>query len=399
MVASTKIILVYGSLRVGGIETLIVRFSNYVSQLDFDVFVCCNSGGQLEASLRDEVKLISYSTTEDLKGKLITAANSDSNLKDIIFFSFDPISAARAITLECSFSKKIRTNHISGVFHPSAYFMTGERYDRIILNRIVARAVGKSNLFFMNKECRDSHACRWKINLDAAPIIPLPVNDAESRWKNKGGRAVKIVSVGRLVDFKAYNLGIPSVISNCIERGMEVSWDVYGDGPLKSQLEYSVSQAGLSKFVRFLGALPYENFQAKILEYDLFVGMGTSALEAAMVGVPTICAIIDEPFDCYGYIFELPFGNVGEKIPGQEFRKISDLIFEYYIYDEKRVELSRSCYLSARKYSMSEFFDSVYGVWAYKKSNTSLFSRALVGKVYHIILEGVIFSVLRKIYS
>ena len=164
----TEIFLVYGSLRTGGIETLIVRIANFFVSIGARVSVCCTAGGELEYSLDSRVNIIFYSQANDLIEAVHACKAQIRPESTVLIMSFDPISAARALMVERAlFKKDMKVAHISGVFHPRAYFMTGERKDRTLLNYLLARAIGKDRLFFMNEECRATHEVQC---LDYAPL-------------------------------------------------------------------------------------------------------------------------------------------------------------------------------------------------------------------------------------
>ncbi|MBK6812637.1 MAG: glycosyltransferase [Sandaracinaceae bacterium] len=264
-------------------------------------------------ALPGAANVVTYVDTRELCRKFRdVVASRFADGADTIIISFDPISAARGLHVEHQCSLRGRVTHLSGVFHPRAYFMNGERKDRIALNQCVAQAVGYDHLFFMNEECRRAHAKRWNVDLRGSAIATLPVDMCEDAWAPESSGRLRIVSVGRLVEFKAYNVEAPKMAALLRDAGLLVTWDIYGDGPLGAEIRNEIERQGVGDSVRLLGELPYRDFQKTVVGYDLFIGMGTAALESAMVGVPTICATDGERERCYGFLHELPYGNVGE---------------------------------------------------------------------------------------
>lgn len=347
---SKHIFLVYESLNTGGIETLIVRLANYLAATEVRVTVCCKEGGDLELALHGEVEFIKYLNTKDLLKKITLTRLISCNTKEMLIISFDAQSAARGLMIETSKEKSIFSSHISGIFHPHAYFMNNERSHRIMLNNLIAWAIGNKNLFFMNDECKKSHSIKWNRDLLSCPILALPINVEKNIWQPSKKRVVRVVSVGRLVDFKTYNLGAAIIVKSCLSLGLNVTWDIYGDGPQFSLIDAEINASGVSSHVQLKGILDYQKMSSTIAEYDLFVGMGTAALEAAMVGVPTICATVDEALHCYGYLHELPFGNVGELQIIRPCVEITELIKTYAISDrDYRLNISKRCRDTAKK--------------------------------------------------
>lgn len=396
----TEIFLVYGSLRTGGIETLIVRMANFFVSSGVRVSVCLTTGGGLESSLDQQVNVIIYSETDDLIRAIHAGEFKKRPGSELLIMSFDPISAARGLMIETMLSKQQRVTHVSGIFHPRAYFMTGERRDRVYLNYLVARAIGNKHLFFMNKECRESHANRWDSYLEDCPILALPINSVDATWQPSGKTNVRVVSVGRLVDFKAYNLGAASIVRACLDRGLEVTWDIFGDGPLQDSVKAEIEANGVTGQVRVMGELDYSSFSATVADYDLFVGMGTAALEAAMVGVPTICATVDEATRCYGYLDTLPFGNVGESLANPPTLELTDLIGEYSVLGQaQRSALSRQSRIVAEKYGMPKFAESLSGLVVKRHDKPHWLMKRLTAELYRFATESYAAKTARRFTS
>lgn len=390
-------VLVYGGLRTGGIETLIVRMAHFLTRKGFLVVVCCGDGALLSA-LPSMAEVLIYSDSTDLRRKFANGTQSLSKATDVIIVSFDPISAARALFVELMLPARSIVSHLSGVFHPRAYFMTGERKDRIVLNHWVARAVGSPYLFFMNDECRDGHAQRWHADLDASPIVILPIDNAERSWNVKTDGPLRIVSVGRLVDFKAYNLGAPKLVSTLRQRGVDASWDIYGDGSFRERIAAEIEIHGVNDFVKLKGELPYREFSEVVAGYDVFIGLGTAALEAAMLGVPTICATDSQRELCYGYLHELPYGNVGEMQREPPNVKILTLIEKYAHADRvARTRLSELCRGAAMKYEMGGFINQLVTVHRVQPIAPSRIMKRLVAWIYFLATESSVARLLRRV--
>ena len=395
----TEIVLVYGSLRTGGIETMIVRVANFYAKSGVHVTLCCTAGGKLERLLDPAINVMDYVATTDLIHTLRLLEFWQRRTSRVLMISFDPISAARALMVEMKIGRRAQLANISGVFHPRAYFMSGERRDRVFVNRQLARAFGKSRMFFMNDECLESHSLRWNESLESCTVLPLPVNEVSATWTPSREKAVRIISVGRLVDFKAYNLGAAAVARACLDRGIEISWNIYGDGPLRDLVEAEIVAAGVQNYVHLRGTLSYEDFAKEVASCDLFIGMGTAALEAAMLGVPTICATVDMETRCYGYIQDLPFGNVGERLVAAPTVEFEELIEAYDLSgDEDRRQLSHLGRAAVEKYGMRNFATALSHMFDLEHARPTWLFRRAVAEMYWLITESIFARYLRRLF-
>jgi len=177
-------------------------------------------------------------------------------------------------------------------------------------NRLTKALFGKidpRNVVFGNDACRDEHASAIPA-MAHAPVVPLIVDlvrfARRPAWR--GSDPLKIVSIGRLDHFKTYNLSMPAVLRRLRDAGHPVVWDVYGDGPLRADMQRSAQAHGVQAHVRLHGPVAYGAIPGVLAEAFAFVGSGLAMMEAAACGVPAVPAIeySDKP-QTYGLAHEL----------------------------------------------------------------------------------------------
>jgi glycosyltransferase involved in cell wall biosynthesis len=102
---------------------------------------------------------------------------------------------------------------------------------------------------------------------------------------------LKILTIGRLVDVKGYDLAIEACYK-LKQEGFEFKWYAIGEGILKSKLENMISKYNLENFFIFLGT--QENPYTFIKESDVYVqpsryeGFGLAIAEAKILQKPII---------------------------------------------------------------------------------------------------------------
>ena len=87
---------------------------------------------------------------------------------------------------------------------------------------------------------------------------------------------------------------------------------------------------GLTDAVNLKGTLEYSSFDITVSRYDLFIGSGTSVIEASAIGIPSIVGIenLTDPFT-YGYLCDVcdyEFNMKGLDLP---LLSISNLITDF----------------------------------------------------------------------
>ena len=97
----------------------------------------------------------------------------------------------------------------------------------------------------------------------------------------------RIVSVGRLVEFK----GFEHLIDACAElarRGFDFNCDIIGDGPLRDMLRLKVNSLNLSSRINLLGSLSQGAVLEKLQTADIFALASVTDAEGASDVFPTV---------------------------------------------------------------------------------------------------------------
>jgi glycosyltransferase involved in cell wall biosynthesis len=100
-------------------------------------------------------------------------------------------------------------------------------------------------------------------------------------------QAPRIISVGRLVEFK----GFEHLIDACAElsrRGFDFSCDIIGDGPLRETLRSKIEKLNLSSRINLLGSLSQKAVLEKLRDADIFALASTADAQGATDVFPTV---------------------------------------------------------------------------------------------------------------
>lgn len=260
----------------------------------------------------------------------------------------------------------VRAKVIVGVYHPRT-FLESKRVSPLgYFSRLIASSLGHKSVYFMNDDCRHSHAVELSSSFSSSQIVLLPVIKTKPRWR-AGGREspsrTRIVSVGRITAFKAYNFASTDMVSRLRSRGVDVLWDIFGWGEDEESL---ITHLRGQEFVRFHGKIDSSSFDAVVENYDLFIGMGMSAIRASQLGVPTVLAIESHGHSCLGYSYQSPPGNVGE-VP-RSVDAINDVVevIEGHskLTTHELVSVSNKCIQWADQFDYGNFIDSIDAVFA-----------------------------------
>jgi len=214
----------------------------------------------------------------------------------------------------------------------------------MIKHLLVLGWLPNKSVYFMSKAVQNTYVEQFGDYFKKWPIHKLTLDQSQLNWQPMEGGILKVTSIGRIAKFKPYNFGALDVVESMTKKGFPIHWNIWGHGDEAELLKKTIHDRGLSSHVTFHGELPYSQFNQIALEADLFVGMGTAALEAAQMGVPTVVALAWSALGTYGFLHQCPADSIGEHYTGSEETNLIDVITSYSGTSKKqRVEIGLLC--------------------------------------------------------
>lgn len=210
---------------------------------------------------------------------------------------------------------------VMGVYHPRAYFVPtyiGPTPDTM-LHKLIFKNFPPQNILFMSEIVKREHESYFNLKFTESPIIPLPV-----KLENKGRdynkiNPNKVISIARLENSKRYVVSLIDVIEKLNSDGNIFELYIYGHGDMHKFLEDYIADKKVGHFVFLMGKLNYKDIYKVLEDAFLFVGMGTTIIEASSFGVPSLQAIESEKgavtYGFFNFLTTLSIGEVGKDFP------------------------------------------------------------------------------------
>lgn len=250
-----------------------------------------------------------------------------------------------------------------GVYHTQEFVWKHGRvpYFDQVHRRYFHRTVPAFNKFCFAETSRQYIAQVSGENLDGAQVFRLGVVESQPYREDYWDRAkpdsradLRICAVGRLVSFKAYNLWMMDVVRQLVDAGVNVTFDIYGTGPLEAEMQARIAALGIERHVRLMGNLNYFDFNAKVSSYDLFIGSGTAIVQAAWLGVPSIIGIESETEPVsYGYFSDYYMHEYHHRDLGFAKRPVAEIIQDFLALPADQVQaLSRAHFQASQPFNM-----------------------------------------------
>lgn len=160
------------------------------------------------------------------------------------------------------------------------------------LREFTEQAIAKKALWFMDQPNLDKTRKYLFKSISDVDFVPVPALGSKL-IKSKvlpEKDTLNFTWVGRLCDFKSYILmyTIKKLSSLAFGQKKKIRFSIIGEGPFKKEIsDLNVDHEWFS--LEMLGSLKPDDLDNYLLENtDVLTGMGTSALEGAKLGIPTI---------------------------------------------------------------------------------------------------------------
>ncbi|NIC38809.1 glycosyltransferase family 4 protein [Halomonas desiderata] len=377
-------LIIYSALRLGGIETFFVRLARERRRQEKPTNIllldkCSENDPELLQQMREVACVYTF---EDVfydapllrrRFNLLTPLRKHGAEKVLegatqihVTNGENALLADRLLNLD-----KKRLPITVGVYHSLEFAWGGKAlpYFERVNREFVLKHLPSDNLMCFAASTKKFMQARLSAEIENAKEFRLGVIEGVSgrRRKLRKSSAVgsqdaplKICAVGRLVEFKSYNLWMLDVVKALQEKGISVLFDIYGDGPLEEKIKATIRSKSLEGAVRMLGSFEYSQFDEVVSGYDIFVGSGTAIIQAASCGIPSIIGIesLDSPAS-YGFFSD--YSEHEYHHPSLDFpkRPVVDLVGDFLKMSAgQREELSRLHMRSAEKFTMEDAVDN-----------------------------------------
>lgn len=311
-------LIIYGALGLGGIETFFVRLvkERFRNNKKTKILLLQppELGGNNVDLFNEIIKYAEVYYFEDIFQKtfinwrfILLHSLRNNNLELMIrdcsqIHVTDAQSALLANNILKRLNRKIPIT--VGMYH-SLEFSWGDSkppFFEKINRKFIYKILDSKNLMCFSQNTKDFVANRTGYEIKDAKTFRLGVIDSTLGLRHDfySAKKIKMCAVGRLTDFKTYNVWMPNVIKELNVNGYEICLDIYGDGNNEHNVRCAVEEA--SAYVSLHPPFNYSEFNRIVSKYDLFIGSGTAIIQAASLGVPGIIGIesINEPLT-YGF--------------------------------------------------------------------------------------------------
>lgn len=319
-----KVLFSSNHLMIGGIETLMLRMAENLKtnnniELIFFFFAKDFDKNLLDQFqkyskvyfLEDYFYFPSFLTKTPFIIKYLFPIKKSKIKKDFL----DEINHIHASNLNSVLFANRMINLNKNITYSIGIYSFSEYIFEQFLNNYFARKLKKlvqtfscKNFFFVNEVPRTEYSTVYGNQILNSTIGPLGIDLEKYKNQNLGQQNKRIVSIGRLTEWKTYNYHMIEVIRYLNTKDIFYSYDCYGEGTELKKLNQKVMELNLQNQIKFHPSVPYEKFNETIQNSLLFIGAGTASIEASACGIPSLTGIENldknQPLT-YGFLHEI----------------------------------------------------------------------------------------------
>lgn len=195
---------------------------------------------------------------------------------------------------------------------------------------------------------------------DRLKVIPMAIDVAyfkpESINELPVGNTVKLISIGRLIEFKGFEYAIQTV-KLLVDKGIDVSYTIIGEGNLFNALQKQVQSLKLQNHVTLVGKKSQEFIKQALERSHIYLmssitdrtgrceTQGVVTAEAQAMGLPVIA------FNSGGVPYTLHDGETGILVPEKDVEAFAQAILKLISHPDRYLLMSKQ----AREYAVANF--------------------------------------------
>lgn len=344
----------------GGVNMMFMRLASHLHKLGYSVALIDYVDGDMAKNKDEHIELIPYYDEKEV----VIPENSI-----VIFQSMTPWSIYPSLKMSDD-TKLFFITTLPANFYPVLpgflrnLMYEGKTIAKFIWHTILSSEYQKSKFFLNLIEQKDSHAildtdivCNLQqslnIKITNPKILPLFSQDVESNLylkQDKKNDTIELGWVGRLADFKIniLNHTIKDAFDYANKNEISIVFSVVGGGAYEQKLLNLESKYFSIKKISYIKPLELTDF---MLSLDMLFAMGTTALDGAKIGLPTVrldYSYSEIPLGYkYKFFHEVQGYSMGEKIESSCFSNGKHSFDEFmFIWQNNRNKLSQNMYNS-----------------------------------------------------
>lgn len=351
----------------GGVESYFMRMFQWGKENNCNNYLCIEKGSKIDEIWKNALEKNSVQVLEFMSDGFHLLFYNESKISfkflendNYVAISSDIHAYTKFLYLKY-FNNLKNLNIYFYILHPNSVYASKKRFLNYPYRLLIKHCL--DNIFCMDEETAISFEKTYKTTLNfSTNILRLGIEiheykgkEVEAKCESKR-KSLNILSISRMdFPFKGYNIGLVNDFIKLVKIYPSLKLTIIGNGRNKKDLLKVISSNinVLKGKINILNDVPYEEIISYFVSSHLYIGMGTTLLDASLQGVPCIIAKsyqygnISPGFFCDEYnnlSGNLEINNSSSKT---FFEMIKNII---NMSDEDYLNLSKRCYLVVKNH-------------------------------------------------
>ncbi|MDE5855237.1 MAG: glycosyltransferase [Ruminococcus sp.] len=329
-----KIVFFIPRMSGGGAERVVANLANEFDKRGNSVLIYTPTDQNSFYQLRSSVRIVGENYSVSKKKVLRQVMLAINGIK--LWFAYQKKIRIEKPDVVISFLTE--TNCIALTHkHKNYKLIVSERNDPTKYSKVIQLITKKLYCKADALVCQ-SHRVAKFFGFGNTKVIPNPIDTMIIPTSYKGVRKKRVCAVGRLM-FQKNFANLIKAFSLLSKEFGEYTLEIYGDGPLRTELHQLIYDLNLSKRVKLMGA--HKDVLERIKDSSLFVmssnyeGYPNALAEAMAIGLPVICTDFDS-----GTARELVGEKNGCLVPVNDSNALAEAMEYLLCYPEIRDAMS-----------------------------------------------------------
>lgn len=364
------VVFFYSDIMSGGAETLIMRLGRNLKKFQMNTRVICkNISLQMQEQYIKSGILIEKVDAWSAKDTLYYIKEED--IVFTFFFQDFLMCASYAVESKLQYKlflylvnpKILRLERLSNL-------KIGRNIVRDYFKKIIYNYINNGNIIFMDEMCVEwtEEFYHQKIEKPEEKIFRLPMEDinwSENEFKQRLKQSkenFQILTIARAdFPFKAYIKGLIEDFTTLQKKYPYISLKIisYGAGIQELKLWIETASARGAKKIELIGEIEYDKLEDYYQNANLYVGMGTTILDAAKYGIISLNALMySYELKSTGFFHDYPYLLGAEQKNCEEAK---DFLEQAILFsdEEYEVKAKKTRELFVENYAIQAFINRI----------------------------------------
>lgn len=383
----SEIVFIYDNFRVGGAELMIERIAQGFLERKYPVTLLYGVGDEgmlnrIKALGVNVTRITNWDNAKSFKKYLNECKN------EMICFTF---LWNEYVKVRCIPNKRIKPIFFAVHFKALAVGDSNSHLKKRIVKRIMSPRI-EEGLKSHNIICMDEQTCRYcekyyGFNNIEYTIIRIPIHIKSSKRHEKSNN---ILSISRFeIPFKGYLLGLIDVFSDIKKEIPDAKLTIISYGENIEKLMEKISKSSYKKDIMLMGKTSYDELDKYYEKAGIYIGMGTTVLDASLRGIPSIAVrAYTEEVLVEDWFFNKPNSVAVDDWIDVNKKTIYRLLENYFKWNSMEYETysEKSRHVIVENYGVDHIINSLIENIKRSKKNSFSWFYTLLAKFYELKL-------------